>query len=144
MRVSERKSALGAVERVGRGLDVDPQLAHVRTETVERHHAAELREERCEPAVAPVGPESIEQLVPRDRAQPIRSEVCEQDASLAPRKFVLDATAVVLDDEAAAELDFPLRQVRANIAPTSRPYNDRSPRQKERRWRSRSHASAAG
>jgi len=115
VRISERERALRAVQWFGRHLDVDPQLRHRRAEAVEWHHAAQLREERCEPAVSAVGPEGVEQVVPRDRAQPVRDEVREQDAPLAPRKSVFDATAVELDDEPTAELHFPLRQRRANI-----------------------------
>jgi predicted small metal-binding protein len=43
---------------------------------------------------------------------------------LTPRKLVFDAASVELDDEPAAELHFPSRQLRANIDPTPASYND--------------------
>jgi predicted small metal-binding protein len=41
---------------------------------------------------------------------------------LTPRKLVLDPPVAELDDEPAAELDFPSRQLRANIDPTYAAY----------------------
>jgi predicted small metal-binding protein len=43
---------------------------------------------------------------------------------LTPREIVLDASTVELDDEPAAELHFPPRQLRANINPTAASYNN--------------------
>jgi predicted small metal-binding protein len=49
---------------------------------------------------------------------------------LTPRELVLDAATVELDDEPAAELHFPSRQLRANINPTTASYNNPNQRTK--------------
>jgi predicted small metal-binding protein len=56
----------------------------------------------------------------------VRDEKREHQPALTPRELVLDATVVELDDEPAAELHFPSRQLRANIDPTVAPYNERT------------------
>ena len=56
----------------------------------------------------------------------MRDDESEQQPALTPRKLVLDATVVELDDEPAAELHFPSRQLGANIDPTPAPYNERT------------------
>ena len=89
-----------------------------RAQPVERDHAAQLRQERRQAAVAPVGHSASTQLVARDRPQAVRDDEREQQPALTSRQLALDATVVELDDEPAAELNFPTRQVRANIDPT--------------------------
>ena len=114
MRVAERERRLGAVQRVGRRLDVDPESATT-AQPVERDDAAQLREERREAAVAAVRPQRLDHLVARERPQPVQRQVAEQQPALAAGKLALDAPASELDGEAAAELDF---RVPSNSAPT--------------------------
>ena len=112
------------MERVDRSLGVDAKLVERDAGPIERHDAAQLREQRSETAVATVGPERVDQLLPRQRPAPVRNEEREQQAALPPGEVRLDAPPVDLEDEPAAELHLSARQRRANIASTLRPYNE--------------------
>ena len=102
-------------------------LRQGRAESVQRHHASRLGEERSEAAVAAVGPQRLDHLLARDRPVAVRDEVRDEEPALPPGQVALDTAAVDLDDEPPAELHFRPGQLGANIDPTFGSYNHREP-----------------
>jgi hypothetical protein len=107
------------VHRVDRDLDVDARIRGQHDpKAVERHDAAQLREQRRQAAVASFRPERIDELVPCKRPVSIHHEEREQDTALAARQPALGSLSAELEDEPPAELHLRMRQGGANIAPT--------------------------
>jgi hypothetical protein len=121
VRIGLRERGLGAVERVGGRLDVDPVGAE--PQPVELDEPPQLRQQRRQAAVAAARPQGLDRLLARDRAQAVGGEEREEQATLPPGQTVLGAPAVDREREPAAELDSRRRQAGAKIAPTPTAYN---------------------
>jgi hypothetical protein len=115
------------VHRRRRRRDVDPEIRQVGPQACERHAAPDLREERREASVAPVGPERVDELAACHRAVAVEDEVGDEQPPLPAGQVALDAAACDLHHEAAAELHFRRPQSGANIDATAAAYNSADP-----------------
>ena len=112
--------ALGTMEALGGRFDVDPGVVRQREPDVaaplERDDLPQLRDERAEPVgAALVLPERVHELGAGDRASPVRGEVGEGEAALAPGQRLFDPATFDAHDEPATELDPRLRQGFAKV-----------------------------
>ena len=123
MKVTLSDRRLRPVHAICRRFDVDPGGRWQRQPKAgKRNDAPQLREQRRQAAVAPVGPECIEDLSARERPVAVDGQECEEQPPLTARQPLLDPLAVELEGEPSAQLHFRPRQRDANIVPITLTY----------------------